>query len=329
MFLENLPGGNSFRTVESVPARHLAEIDEEDIEKAYREAARKIHPDREGDAEQFKRLKDLKEEVEERHRRSREHARQPGSRHDQDGGGGLVSKAKDLLGGLVEREKEEVYQADSHGIDVPASSGNGHGGSPDRRGEVDWQQIMKEGGYSKLGELTEITPGYLEEVKDYDGNFEMARRLLELDWKLDNAEQYLDGEKFSEGSLQGEAEMLLAGLEEGRRRSLVEKLAEKGELPGSSQYGEITQAWFQEDTLMVYDAEEGHPVKFEFYDELRDSIDKLGQDGSGIEAMRKEALKQVDDYEKAAVASLADPGVEGSIDRDELMSYLDSRFSLA
>ncbi len=175
-----------------------------------------------------------------------------------------------------------------------------------------------------------LDSGYVEEVKDYDGNVELAGKVLETEWKIDNIEEYVDWESFSQGSLAGEAEMLLAELEEDERTELVKKMATQGELPGEESY-EVSSVW--EDrwgNLMGYDQNEGKAVKLvDSYDELGE---KLEETEGRLSGMVEDARQNIQEFDKAALKALYvredDYVAENGMSAEKLLDYAERNLDL-
>lgn len=154
---------------------------------------------------------------------------------------------------------------------------------------------------------------------NYEGNVDMARKVLETEWKIDNAAQYLGSEMFSEGSLAGEAELILGELDEENRKDTIQQLVEENRIYEEVSEN-ITSTWFQNDTLMGYDEEKGHNVRLDFYDDIKASADDNKQVLSSMIEDTKEGLE---DYELGALKSVN--YADGSIDDRLLEDYLSSQ----
>ncbi len=176
--------------------------------------------------------------------------------------------------------------------------------------------------YQKLLSIEGFNEEHAEEALEYEGNTQMARKVLETEWKIDNLPQYLDWDKFSQGSLKGDAELILSEYTEEQREELIQELIEQQ----SPEYGEITKTWTQEQGhLMGYSTEKGHPVKLiDSYEQLNNRIEKREE---SLIDMMKDAKQQIDNYGKAATKSIVDQNIERKINDQDLLNYIESRIN--
>lgn len=166
------------------------------------------------------------------------------------------------------------------------------------------------------------SPEIAQELVSYDGNVELARNVLETEWKIDNAAQYLSSEMFSEGSLACEAELILGELDEENRKETVQQLVESNQIY-EKESENITTTWFQNDTLMGYDEEKGHNVRLDFYDDIREKTNSIEP---GLTEMVEDAKEEIEDYELASFKAVSE--VEGYVEDKELESYLTGQYSI-
>lgn len=189
-------------------------------------------------------------------------------------------------------------------------------------------------GYNDISDLKDITSDYVSDIEQYEGKVEMARVALEWEYKVDNVEEYLDWESFSEGSNAGEAERLLAELDEERRTEVIKNMAEEGSLPQYEGEKQISSVWQDRwGNLMGYDQGEGKAVKLvDSYDQMEEKIESIERSGSSIKDMLEDAKSVVGDYEKAFLKSLQQEDGEylssGEIDEKELLEYVDENKEL-
>lgn len=275
------------------------------------ELLKKAHPDHGGSKEELQRVLGLRE----KHRESQEP-------------GGINGFKEDLLDSL-----EGVYSRftafnPSFGFDIDFdffSNGSGEAseGSKDAvlgsLPEPDYDPELEQEYQTLLG-VDGLSEEHAQEALNYGGNSSMARQILEAEWKIVNAEEYLDWDNFSEGSLTGEAELILSEFSRSDREEMINSMIEE-----SDQYGEITKTWTQHGNLMGYSTSEGHPVKLiDSYEDLEDRVDARSQSLGDI---IRENKRDIDEYGKAAVNSIVNPEIEGDIEDDKLISYIENKIN--
>jgi hypothetical protein len=282
------------------------EPESEDLDQMLKEA----HPDNGGSREEFQRVLELRE----RQKKHRENGEDEG-----------------ILESILDQGRE-AYDVLTGSL--PTVTGNGSNGYLGKLGgifgsdeEEDSARELPEPGvedvmqeeYRKLLEIDGIEHEHAVEALEYDGNTQLARKAIEAEWKIDNAENYLDWQNFSQSSVSGEAELILTELDRDEREEIIGDLAETS----SEDYGEITQTWTQHGHLMGYSTEKGHPVKLiDSYEQLDHRIEKRE---NSLMDMVRETKNQVEEYGKAAVKSIIDPETNGEIDDQELLQYADAR----
>ncbi len=240
-----------------------------------------------------------------------------------------------------EKDSRDVIRVESEVSDVPAEDPWSWGvqeyppeESRKRDGqeelpEESWTWGIPEDGYSNVLDIEDVKKEDLEYIRERGEDIQLARKVLETEWKMDNVEDYLNWEHFSEGSLSGEAELLLSGMDRDERTETIRRMGEQGELPDREDQLSLTSVW--EDrwgNLMGYDESRGKQVKLvDSYNELEERLQKMEENGESLEHMIEGAREKIDDYNSSVLKSLIreDGGylTSGDVKEEKLLEYVD------
>jgi len=332
------------------------EITMGDLKKAYREGAKELHPDQGGSQQAFEELERIHEEyledVKERNQKREEQKKEEDLENIeenntepeiQETGKGILKRSVERLksytnnvrGSLTSNlSKNMVYnffngkeqrEMEEECTDlVPFEGSIFEELEPDREEKEettpfeDWDfKQPKSPEIHKLSQIKGIDQEYAEEVAEYQGNTEMARKVLETEWKIENIEEYIEWDQFSKGSLTGEAEYLIAELGEKERRELIKDM---------SQADEISTTWQdRHGNLMGYDKEKQRATKLvDSYDQLEQKIDRKYSKENSLRHMINETKQQIDDYQKAALKSITN-AKNKTIEDEKLVEYVEDK----